>query len=183
MSSKTSVHEFDSTSAVNGSDAARLLRLLDVNENTSINWQWADVEAMFQHQLSAPLDFDLSGEVAHGATTVAALKELTVAGHAGIKTFGTLFLHDEPPVGLLKLSKDFFKRTAKAHPKDSDEHQVAYMCYLLSVIVARLRQRKRLTNLKDSEFLPGIEWALKQDWAGKTIHKVLSEARPVFGKN
>jgi len=182
MSSKTSVHEFDSTSAVNNCAAARLLRLLDVNESTSIYWQWADVGAMFQHQLSAPLDFDLSGEVAHGATTVAALKELPTARHAGIKTFGTLFLHNEPPVGLLKLSKDFFKRTAKAHPKDSPEHQVAYLCYLLSVIVARLRQGKRITNLKDSEFLSGIAWALKQNWAGKTIHKVFSEAQPVFAE-
>ncbi len=114
MNAKTDVHEFDSTSAVNRSDAGRLLRLLDVNEHTSTSWPMADVGAMFQHQLSASLDFDLSGEVVHGATTVAALKDLPVAGHAGITTFGTLFLHNEPPMSLLKLSKDFFKRTAKS---------------------------------------------------------------------
>lgn len=183
MSSKTNVQEFDSTSAVNRSDAGHLLRLLDVNEHTSTSWPAADVGAMFQHQLSASLDFDLSGEVMHGATTVAALKDLPVAEKSGITTFGKLFAHLTPPISLLKLSKDFFKRTAKMHPKDSAEHQVAYMCYLLSVIVARLRHGKRITNLSDSGFLKGQEWALQQAWVEKSIREVLVDARPIFGKN
>jgi hypothetical protein len=174
MSTKTNVHEFDSTSAVQNSDAGHLLRLLDVSEQTSTRWSSADAEAMFQHQLLASLDFDLSGEAAHGATTVAALKDLPGAEKAGITTFGKLFTHLTPPISLLKLSKDFFKRTAKMHPKDSAEHQVAYLYYLLSVVVARLRHGKRITDLSDLELLKGVEWASKQTWVDDQSRNLLN---------
>jgi len=99
---------------------------------------------------------------------------------SGNATFGELFLHAKPPIGLLKLAKDFFKRTAKRHSKDSAEHQVAYVCYLLSVIAARLRHGKQISTLGDSELLPGLDWALQHAWVEKPMRKVLMDARKGF---
>ena len=183
MKAKAKVHEFDSTSAVFAGDAAQLLGLIDVNETTPSTWRLEDLEAMFRHQMSAPLDFDLSAEAFLGSATMEALNELPEVDKSGTATFGRLFLHPKPPIGLLKLSKDFFKRTAKLHPKDSAEHQVAYLCYLLSVIAARLRHGKRITTLGDSELLTGLDWALKQAWVEKPILKVLVDARKGFGNS
>jgi hypothetical protein len=170
------------TAAVHESDAEQLLQLIGVNEKTATRWAEADAAAMFRHQMTAALDFDLSAAALAGTTTAAALSDLPQAAAAGIATFGELFLHPAPPLGLLHLSKDFFKRTAGAEPKDSAEHQVAYLGYLLSVAVARLRHGKRITNLRDSEFLQGLDWAQKQKWVEKPILKLLVDTRSLLAK-
>lgn len=177
---KTNVREFDSTSAVNASDAAHLLGLIGINETTPSTWQREDMAAIFRHQMSAPLDFDLSGEVVLGTATIAALHDLPNANQSGIATFGDLFRHPQPPLGPLKLCKSFFKRTVGLQPKDSPEHQVAYQCYLLTLAVARLRHGQRITNLSDKEFLKGLNWALKQHWVDNAIRTILLEAWSVF---
>jgi len=176
MNLRTKVPAFDSSTAVHASPAAGLLRLLELDEHTPTNWPRADAAAMFQHQLAAPLELDLSGENAPGSTTVEALAELPRARRAGIRTFADLFSHAAPPLAVLKVAKDFFKRAARSQPRDSAEHRVAHACYLLSVVTARRRLDKRITNLSDTELRHNIHWALRQEWLGQAIHTLLRDA-------
>jgi hypothetical protein len=170
----------DITSAIAGSDASHLLRVIGLDEGTATGWALADIASIFRHQMNAPLDFDLSAEALQGATTVAALKQLPAARALGIGNFRELFLHKTPPVAVLKLAKDFFKRMVGLHPKDSAEYQIAYMGYVISVTVARLRHDKRITNLSDANLLKGLDWALGQAWVDASMRKLLNEGRRNF---
>jgi len=170
----------DITSAIAGSDANQLLRLIGLDETTASGWELADAASLFHHQMNAALDFELSGVVLQGATTVAALKELPAATSLGISNFRQLFLHSTPPVGALKLAKDFFKRLVGLHPKNSAEYQIAYMGYVICVTVARLRHDKRITNLSDANLLKGLDWALGQAWVDASMRKMLNQARRDF---
>ena len=170
----------DITSAIASSDAGQLLRLIGLDEATKSGWAVVDAASIFHHQMNAPLDFDLSGETRPGNTTLSALKELSAAQTLGIKTFGQLFRHPSPPIEILKLAKDFFKRMAGVHPKDSAEYQVAYACYVLSVTVVRIKHEKRITNLSDASLLKGLDWTLRQAWVETSIRQVLDQARRNF---
>ena len=178
MNARANMHKNDLTSAVYDSDAQRLLQIIGVNENTATEWALTDIASIFRHQMNAPLDFDLSAEGPQGATAGSTPIE---GDNRGITTFGELFRHPAPPIELLKLSKGFFKRIVATHPKNSAEHQVAYVSYLLSVILARRCHGKRISDLKDSTLITGLDWALTQTWVEKSIHKVLRDARPTFG--
>ena len=170
----------DITSAIASSDAGQLLRLIGLDEATATGWALADAASIFNHQMNAPLDFDLSAEALQGTTTISAFKELPVAQKSGIKTFGQLFQHPSPPIEVLKLAKDFFKRMVGGYSKNSAEYQVAYVSYVLSVAVARIRHEKRITNLSDANLLKGLDWALSQAWVETSIRKVLDQARRKF---
>lgn len=173
---RTKVPDFDSSAVVHHSPAIGLLRLIELDEHTATAWSPADAAGMFRHQLAAPLEFDLSVEDAPGLTTVAALSELPHARQAGIRTFADLFRHASPPLAVLKVAKDFFKRAARTHPRDSAEQQVAHACYLLSVLVARLRLGKRITHLSDAELRHNLKWALRQEWLGDEMQALLRKA-------
>lgn len=171
------MQDFDTTTALSNSGAGNLLRLIELDDNTRTDWQPADQGPMLTHQLNASLDFDLSGEAILSPTVIAALDDLPTAKDCGIETFGQLFLHPKPPIGLLKMCKGFFKRIAGLHAKDSSEHQVAYLCYLLSAVVANIRHGKKISSLNDAELLQAIGWGLKQSWVEASITKLLLEAQ------
>lgn len=171
------MQDFDSTTVVSKSGASNLLRLIELDETTRSEWQAADLAPMLTHQLNAALDFDLSGEAILSPTVIAALDDLPTAKDCGIETFGQLFLHPKPSIGLLKICKGFFKRIAGLHAKESPEHQVAYLCYLLSAVVANIRHGKKISSLKDTELLQAIGWGLKQSWVEASIRELLLEAQ------
>ena len=99
------------------------------------------------------------------------------AAAAGIKTFEELFHHGQPPLGLLKRTKEFFKAMASRAQKDSPEHRLAYVLYLLSIAVARIRLGEKITNLTDEELLECIEWAEKQAWLDERTRELLVATR------
>lgn len=172
---KTKSAQFNSVAAVYRSDPAGLLRLLELDEHTPTNWPTTDLAGMFQHQLSAPLEFDLSHEPSPGQTTLDMRSELQQARRAGIRTFEDLLKHPLPPLGVLKLAKAFFKQSGNALRRNSAEQRVAYACYLLSVTVARVRLEKRITNLRDAELRHNIKWALNQAWLGDWAAELLRQ--------
>src|SRR5881628_631982 len=131
--------KFDSTKAVFSSDATKLAKLLHLNASTPDNWEAADLPAMFRHQLSAPLNFDLRTMAKTEPEAKTLDKTLTRSATERIRSFRDLLFHRKPPLELLTLSKEFFKLRTRACEKSSPEWQVAYLFYLLSVIVAKDR--------------------------------------------
>jgi hypothetical protein len=77
---------------------------------------------------------------------------------------------------LLKLAKDFFKRQAGRGSERRPVEQVAYLMYLLSILVARIRLGKAITKLTDSELLQACEWGARQAWVHQEMRELLCQA-------
>jgi integrase len=164
--------KFDSSEAVFRSDARQLLKIMNLDEATPDAWNGQDLAAMLRHQLAAPLAFDLSSVEMEGAEARRRDRTLTGAAKERITNFEDLLFHREPPIELLILSKEFFKRRLQECKKDSPEWNVAYLLYLLSILAARDRASK-ISSLTWSELREGMKWALQRRWMNeKTRHFV-----------
>lgn len=165
--------ESDSSQAVFKSSAAQLAKIMNLDETTPEAWNDQDLAAMLRHQMSAPLNFDLSSVEMKAARAAARNETLATAAKRRIKSFKDLLFHPEPPLALLRLSKDFFKRRIKACQKGSPEWQVAYLFYLLSILAAGSRAA-RISNLAPGELRTAVKWALDQEWVDKETEQLLS---------
>jgi len=165
--------ESDSSQAVFKSSAAQLEKIMNLDETTPDVWNERDLAAMLCHQMSAPLNFDLSSAETNAAKAAARDETLATAAKDRIKSFKDLLFHPEPPLELLRLSKEFFKGRTKACKKDSPEWQVAYLLYLLSIVAAGSRAG-RVSNLTRGQLGRAIKWALDQTWVDKGTKQLLS---------
>ena len=158
------------------SGSTRLLSLINLDETTPDPWNPDDIAAMVRHQFMAPLDFDLSAVEETKTEGTAPRQTLTQAATAHIRTFEDLLFHAEPPLELLRLSKEFFKSRTQSQRKDSPEWQVAYLFYLLSILVGR-RRDPRISGLTRAELLRATEWALSRVRVDRKTRKLLAQAR------
>jgi hypothetical protein len=133
-------------------------------------WTEADLPAMFRHQMAAPIAFDLK-TLARSETV------LTEAAKEGIRTFENLLQHPHPPETLLSLAKDFFKTIAGPIDSRLAGQQVAYVFYLLAILVARERLGRSLTRLSDAELLRGVEWGATRTWIDAGSREIFLQAR------
>jgi hypothetical protein len=155
---------------------SQLARLLNVEPGAVDPWGAADLAAMFRHQLAAPVDFDLSSLPAEEANpeTVAMALEQSASGQVG--TFAALLTHPQPPVDLLRLSKDFFKHRAAQFPKGSPDWQLAYCFYLLTILVGH-QHRIPLSTLTPAELRQAADWALQQSWVDNSARALIERVR------
>jgi hypothetical protein len=154
--------EFDSKAAVRKGTAAQLSQILDLAGRAG-EWEERHLPAMLQHQLAAPLAFDLRSQVLAGSQTRSREQTLTGAASIRIETFRDLLTHPAPPLELLKLAKEFFKWRTRACKKDSPEWRIAYLFYLLTLLAAGTRA-SRISALSSRALLQGARWALEQRW-------------------
>src|SRR5205823_4639641 len=96
---------------------------------------------MLRHITAASLEAELKTTAGDG----------NLGPPAGIKTFGELFQHPQPPLKLLQLVKDLFKAKAGAGANRRPEQEVAYLLYLLTIVTARLRLGILISSLTDLE--------------------------------
>lgn len=133
--------------------------------------------AMVQHQMSAPLQIELERlglPMAEQQGLAAALSEAT---RASITTVGDLFQNPEPPLKLLELSKSLFKQRIAKAPKESPQHRLYYVFYLLSIVAARVRQNTNISKLTDTQQLQAIDSMSKRAWIGEAARELLAAAR------
>src|SRR5688572_8445974 len=64
-------------------------------------WTAEELREVLAHQLRAALVYDLG--------SAGALRDAEALGQQGVRTFGDLIRHANPPVDLLRLAKDYFK--------------------------------------------------------------------------
>lgn len=155
---------FDSLQAVFKSRAEQLSRIMNLDETTDDAWAEADLPAMLRHQMSAPLDFDLSSMELSQSEETTREKTLSAAAASRIRSFQDLFEHPAPPLALLNWAKDFFKQQAGASARRRPEQEVAYLLYLLSILIPRVRLGTRITTLTDADLLKGMKWAASRKW-------------------
>jgi hypothetical protein len=165
----------DSSQEVFKTSAEALARIMNLDEPTAEGWNERDLAAMVRHQMSAPLNFDLTSIELKATKAEARNQTLTGAANKRIQSFEELLFHREPALELLRLSKEFFKRRVKDCTKDSPEWQVAYLFYLLSILAAGTRTGQ-LSKLAPGEMCRAIRWALDQPWADAKTKELLSQA-------
>jgi hypothetical protein len=152
----------DPVEPVFGASRERLARLLRVGEADDEQWRPDELRAILVHQLESPLVVDLSGR-----------------GGDGVRTFGELFGHVQPPLGLLRQIKEYAK-VHREHPLSSLPSEVTTVLYYTSIVVARLRLGESITALEDSAVRLGVEWVLGRDWVTDDLRELMIEALGTF---
>jgi hypothetical protein len=117
------------------------------------------LSAILQHQLAAPIRFELDEEVLGEGENP---KEDTTPADT-VQTFDELFHHCTPPLEVLRSVKDFAKAN-RNHPASTLPNEIATLLYFASIVVAQTRCGRRITSLSKKEIRAGVAWALAQDW-------------------
>jgi hypothetical protein len=146
----------------------RLARMFGVNENQTEQWNRADKAAMLQHQLGAPIDEDLCGEEPTAESYV-----VKAAMARGIRTLRDLLMAKDPPPGVLRLAKDFFKTHAGSRDR-TPEQELAFLLYISVILVAQSRGEV-ISKLKPKALSDAAKWAVGLDWLDPELRAVLKQ--------
>lgn len=142
------------------SDPHSMAALIDAGTDDDRIWNPAELAAILKHQLSAPIEVDLVSL----EQCLASQLRLAAESHGLLlKSFGDLLHHPNPPVGLLKLTKDFAK-ACRLSRKGPLPQEIATVFYFTSIVVAMVRCRRRITRLNDADIRHGVEQCLAQTW-------------------
>jgi len=141
-------------------------------------WRPEELASILRHQLSAPVELDLQRL---GPIPAAHVGRLLETATPPIRSFGDLFGHPRPPLELLELAKEF----AKASPQSSDAplpDEIAAVFYVLSIVVARVRCGRRITEMDDVALRRQLRWAAGQPWVdAETCGRLLEGLRVLEG--
>lgn len=157
---------------IEGTDPARLAGLLEMSDNHGIVWRPEELGGILRHQLSVPIEFDLA------SLKGGAARKLRLAASAQgllLKSFADLFQHPNPPVALLKLTKEFAKAN-RNHPESPLPREIATVLYFASIAAALVRCRKRITELDDAALREGFTWGRQQTWVDDATRTLFGEA-------
>jgi hypothetical protein len=147
----------------------RLARLLAVGTGGESGWRPEEMGAVFAHQWSATVEFELGGLRPPAAQRLASL---SAAQGLLVRSFGDLFRHPCPPLELLVLTKDYAKRLL-----DSDDsplpREIALALYYTSILVARDRLGQRISALDEAGLAKGVDWLVVQDWVDAETKELL----------
>ncbi len=157
---------------VRQTDPQMLAKMMDLGSDDQKLWEPEELGEIFEHQLSAPLGFDLLGL---DERSVQKLRSQWAADPP-METFRDLLHHPCPPVEALDLTKRF----AKAHRGDRESplpDEVVSVLYILSIVVAMSKCGRRITQLSDEKLQFGVAWALKQSWLDESTRNLLEEGR------
>jgi len=159
------------------SKASWLAQMMDLDDGDQGLWRPDELAAMFAHQLSAPLEGDLSYL---GEQATQRLNSLRSAKGPRIRSFRDLLHHPCPPVELLELTKEFAK-ACRTRPDHLLPEGIAAMLYILSIVVARTKCRQAITKLGDHALRHSLDWALKQTWVDASTRGLLLEGSRMIG--
>src|SRR5262249_1660941 len=138
----------------------RLARLFELDPAGGPCWETEELAAVLAHQLRAPVQFDLA---TLGDEARRRVQELFAARGGPGLSFGGLLHAPDPSPALLELTMQFAK-AHRAHPDSPLPDRVASVLYFGCIIVARMRHRRRISDLGDDELRRGLRWAARQRW-------------------
>ena len=161
----------DSSAQVLGADGEKLANLLD-SGRLAADWRPDELGAVFRHQLSAPVEFDLQALPPGHASR---LSGLAAADGLVLKSFRDLFGHPHPPMELLRMTKDFARRL-RHHPDSPIPDEVASVLYFAAIACAWVRHRQRISGLDDDGLRKGFAWARLLPWMDPELADLFSQA-------
>jgi hypothetical protein len=129
----------------------------------------AELAAILAHQLRGEVIFELQG-LGEGSADLP-------ADCLAIESFHELFHQPEPPLELLRLTKDYAKRLI-IHPDSGLLTEVARVLYFASIASALVHYRQKITHLTEQEVRDGIRWCLDQPWMHPSLEPIFIDALP-----
>jgi hypothetical protein len=149
-----------------------LASILALNAPETKLWQPEEMQDIWRHQLSAPIEGDLC---TLPASLVAGFR--TAPEHAPFlgNGFGNLLRDPHPPLQLLELTKDFAKQIIH-ESSDPQFVEVAKALYYASYAAGMARAGQRIGGLGDLELRRGFRWVLAQPWIDQPTKDLVSIA-------
>jgi hypothetical protein len=144
---------------VHSTDPRRLARMLEPADSEAPGWRPDELGAILRHQLTAPVRFDLGRPARAGRR---------------VRSFADLLHHPRPPLALLTMTKEFAKAN-RSHPDRPLPEPVAALLYFASILVARLRRGRRITDLGDAALCRGLRWGVGQPWVDAAVRRLFRE--------
>jgi hypothetical protein len=166
----------DSSQTIFMSGPAGLAKILQQNQEDVALWKTGEMRAMWQHQLRASLETDLSSAQAVNMNT---LRRNSETEQFLGKSFENLLRHGCPPLPLLKGTKNFAKQTFK-EAEDAQLKEIAAALYYLTYAVGLISHNQRLGGMHRTELVGGFDWALSREWVDEDTKKLISKARLLF---
>ena len=157
-----------------GSAPQSLAKVLEVDESFPSYWEDEELDTILLHQLDAPVGFDLNGL---DADIDESMGNLTTVDGNQIRSFRDLLFHQDPPLKLLEITKDFFKSNMNAEDGPVPK-PVATMLYFSCLAVAQ-RCKQQITTLDNAAVRKGITWALDRKWIDDSLKELLEESLKV----
>ena len=161
----------DAADDAQGSPPYRLARLLALEESSEGDWLPEELGALFQHQWSAPVAFDLA---VLGSSVAAKMRTLSESQGLLLKSYRDLFLHPCPPLELLVLTKEF----AKAHqgnPESPLPREISLALYYTAIFSAWIQLGQRISALDDLALRQAAECMLAQPWMDEPTKALFRE--------
>ena len=153
------------------SDSHAMAALLDAGSDDAQIWNPAELAAILKHQLSAPIQVDLT---AMEQRLAARLRLAAGAQGLLLKSFGDLLHHPNPPLELLKLTKDFAK-ACRLSLRGPLPREIATVLYFASIVAAMVRCQRRITRLSDADTRHGVEQCLAQNWLDAATRQLFDD--------
>ena len=97
-----------------------------------------------------------------------------------LETFGDLLRHPHPPLGVLKLMKEFAK-VNRDNPESSLPTEIATVIYFTAIVLALTRCGQRITGLDDDALRRGVEWVVAQPWVDESTRSLFRDALTLIG--
>jgi hypothetical protein len=146
-----------------------LSELLDLRAPSAHKWPEADLRAMLEHLLSAPLPLALGVRPGHVEPL------LNGASLPPAFTLGDLYDHPAPPAALLRLVKDLAKSGAN-DPCSSLPADLLLLIYYAAVALARVRGVAGVSTIKAEPLERGMAWGAGLSWATPKFRSLFQTA-------
>jgi hypothetical protein len=153
-----------------------LARFLELEDVPSQIWPHHELGAILRHQLATSVQLDLEG---HEASFRKRFQALPPAQQPGNLTFAELFHQAAPPLELLNWVKQFAK-ASRVRGESALPAEIATVVYLMSIVVARLRCNKRISEQSDESLTYGIQWVIDQPWVDESTRQLFRDALLYF---
>lgn len=154
------------------SDPDRLARVFAATLEDHPPYCREELGPILRHQLSTAIEFDL-GSLDPGSQRL--LRAAAACGDlGGIRTFRDLFFHEDPPIQLLQLTKDFAKNHLN-HPDSPLPPEIAVVLYYGSIIAALVRLNRSLSWLTPADLARGIVQMLSLPWLEDDLRRLFQE--------
>lgn len=153
------------------SNSNSLAAMLHQGDDGKPAWEPEDLQALLEHQLASPIQFDLANT---DAVAKDRLKVLCESNGLLLKGFGDLLLHPRPPIELLIMTKDWAK-TLSDHPQSPLPREVSMLLYFAAICAAKVSRNEWISTLKNSEFVKNVGWLLKQTWVDEKTKELLAK--------
>jgi hypothetical protein len=141
-------------------------------------WLSGELGDILRHQLTAPVDFDMSRLDPQSARR---LRRTMAASVPRIRSFADLFRHPRPPLKLLELTKQFAK-ASRNHPESPLPEEIASILLYGSIVAARLRWGQRISDLDDDALLRALRWCLQQEWLDDAMRSLFLRGWRALGR-